>query len=84
MNQPNARKKIEYYEEFVKTYPDNERVYEAMFMIGFTLAEDLRSYDEAQKAFEDFLEKHPESDLSDDARWMIENMRSGEEPDFGS
>jgi tetratricopeptide (TPR) repeat protein len=82
--EPNARKKIEYYEEFVKTYPDNERVYEAMFMIGFTLAEDLKSYDEAQKVFEDFLEKNPESDLSDDARWMIENMRSGEEPDFGS
>jgi tetratricopeptide (TPR) repeat protein len=82
--EPNARKKIEYYEQFVETYPDNERMYEAMFMIGFTLAEDLGSFDEAQKVFEDFLEKHPESDLSDDARWMLENMRSGEEPDFGS
>lgn len=82
--EPNPRKKIEYYEEFVEAYPDNERVYEAMFMIGFTLAEDLRSYDEAQEVFEDFLEKHPESDLSDDARWMLENMRSGEEPEFGS
>ncbi|MFC1800161.1 peptidyl-prolyl cis-trans isomerase [Candidatus Eisenbacteria bacterium] len=82
--EPNARKKIEYYEQFMETYPDNERVYEAMFMIGFTFAEDLGSYDEAQKVFEDFLEKHPESDLSDDARWMLENMRSGEEPEFGS
>jgi len=82
--EPNARKKIEYYEQFVETYPDNERVYEAMFMIGFTHAEDLGSYDEAQKVFEDFLEKHPESDLSYDARWMLENMRSGEEPEFGS
>jgi peptidyl-prolyl cis-trans isomerase C len=82
--EPNPRKKIEYYEKFVEAYPDNERVYEAMFMVGFTLAEDLRDYDEAQKVFEEFLEKHPESDLSDDARWMLENMRSGEEPDFGS
>ncbi len=82
--EPNARRKIEYYEQFMETYPDNERAYEAMFMIGFTLAEDLRSYDEAQKVFEDFLGKHPESDLSDDARWMLENMRSGEEPEFGS
>jgi len=82
--EPNARKKIEYYRQFVRDYPDNERMYEAMFMIGFTLAEDLKSYDEAQKAFEDFLEKNPESDLSDDARWMLENMRSGKEPEFGS
>ncbi len=82
--EPNARRKIKYYEEFVDTYPDNERVYEAMFMIGFTLAEDLEAYDEAERAFEEFLEKHPDSDLSDDAQWMLENMRSGEEPDFGS
>ncbi len=82
--EPNARKKIEYYEQFVEAYPDNERVYEASFMIGFTLAEDLKAYDEAQTVFEDFLGKYPESDLSDDARWMLENMRSGEEPEFGS
>lgn len=82
--EPNARKKIEYYKEFVETYPEDERVYEASFMIGFTLAEDLKSYDEAQKAFEEFLEKNPDSDLSDDARWMLENMRSGKEPEFGS
>jgi TolA-binding protein len=82
--EPNARRKIEYYEQFMETYPDNERAYEAMFMIGFTLAEDLRSYDEAQEVFEDFLVKHPESDLSDDAQWMLEHMRSGEEPEFGS
>jgi peptidyl-prolyl cis-trans isomerase C len=82
--EPSARRKIEYYEQFVEAYPDNERVYEARFMIGFTLAEDLKAYDEAQTVFEDFLGKHPESDLSDDARWMLENMRSGEEPEFGS
>ncbi len=82
--EPNARRKIKYYEEFVDTHPDNERVYEAMFMIGFTLAEDLQAYDEAERAFKEFLEKHPDSDLSDDAQWMLENMRSGEEPDFGS
>jgi peptidyl-prolyl cis-trans isomerase C len=79
-----AKQKIKYYEEFIATYPDNERAYEAKFMIGFTLAEDLQDYDEAGRVFNQFLEQYPESDLSDDARWMLENMRSGEEPDFGS
>ena len=58
---------LKYYEEFIATYPDNERAYEAKFMIGFTLAEDLQDYDEAEKNFKEFLEQYPETDLSDDA-----------------
>jgi hypothetical protein len=76
------REKIKYYRQFTEEFPDNERVYEAEFMIGFTLAEDLKDYDEAERVFNEFLEKYPQGDLSDDARWMIENMRSGKEPQF--
>jgi peptidyl-prolyl cis-trans isomerase C len=77
-----SRKKIEYYQEFLDTYPDNDRAYEAKFMIGFTLAEDIKDYDQADKVFKEFLAEYPENDLSDDANWMLENMRSGAQPDF--
>jgi peptidyl-prolyl cis-trans isomerase C len=80
----NPREKIRYYEQFLEEYPDNERAYEAMFMIGFTYAEDLRNHAEAQKIFEQFLLEYPDSDLGDDARWMLENMQSGEHPEFES
>ena len=76
------RKKVEHYRTFIETYPDNQRAYEAKFMIGFTLAEDLKDYDGAEKAFREFLDEYPENDLSDDANWMLENMRSGAQPDF--
>lgn len=75
----NSRQKIKYYEMFLRKFPDNPKAYEAKFMIGFTLAEELRDYDNAEKVFKEFLEKYPENDLSDDARWMLENMRSGGE-----
>ena len=78
------QRKIERYRGFIEKYPDDERAYEAKFMIGFTMAEDLKDFDAAEREFEDFLERYPESDLSDDAKWMLENMRSGSEPDFGS
>ena len=78
----NPQKKIEHYQKFIDTYPDNDRAYEAKFMIGFTLAEDISDYDEAEKAFKEFLAEYPENDLSDDANWMLENMRSGGQPDF--
>ena len=77
-----SQKKIGYYRKFIETYPDNDRAYEAKFMIGFTLAEDLEDYDAAEREFREFLAEYPENDLSDDAKWMLENMRSGGQPDF--
>jgi peptidyl-prolyl cis-trans isomerase C len=78
----NPRKKIEYYRKFIEDYPDNERAYEAKFMIGFTQAEDMQDFDEAERTFREFLEEYPENDLTDDANWMLENMRSDKQPDF--
>jgi peptidyl-prolyl cis-trans isomerase C len=80
----NPREKIRYYEQFLEQYPADERAYEAKFMIGFTYAEDLRNYAEAQRVFQEFLEEFADSDLGDDARWMLENMQSGEHPPFES
>ena len=80
----NPREKIRYYEQFLQDYPDNERAYEAKFMIGFTYAEDLKNHAEAEKVFREFLDEYPDSDLGDDARWMLENMTSGEHPEFES
>ncbi|MGQ9602686.1 MAG: peptidyl-prolyl cis-trans isomerase [bacterium] len=71
------RQKIKYYEMFLKKFPDNPRAYEAKFMIGFTLAEELHDYDGAEKVLKEFLEQYPNNDLTDDAIWMLENMRSG-------
>jgi len=74
--------KLRYYQQFVDKYPKNERAYEAKFMMGFTMAEELKDYDGAEKIFKEFLEKYPSTDLSDDAKWMVENMRSGKHPDL--
>lgn len=80
----NPREKIRYYEQFLEEYADNERAYEAKFMIGFTYAEDLRNQAEAEKVFTEFLQEYPGSDLDDDAEWMLENMKSGGHPEFES
>jgi TolA-binding protein len=80
---PSPKDKINYYEQFLKIFPKNERAYEAKFMIGFTQAEELKDYDGAEKTFKDFLAQYPSTDLSDDASWMLENMRSGGQPDLG-
>lgn len=59
--------------------PNSPDDYKAMFMVGFIQAEHLRQDSAAVRSFEAMLKKHPESDLSDDADWMLRNIRSGGE-----
>jgi len=58
-------------------YPNSPNNYKAMFMVGFIYSEHLKKDSAAVQAFESMLAKYPKSDLSEDADWMIRNIRSG-------
>jgi len=53
---------------------------QAQFMIGFIYSEELKNYDEAEKAFNDLLQHYPNSELVESAHWMIAHMRSEDAP----
>jgi tetratricopeptide (TPR) repeat protein len=65
------------YRRLSLLYPTSSNNYKAMFMVGFIHAEHLKNDSAAVRAFETMLAKYPSSDLSDDADWMIRNIRSG-------
>jgi len=73
-------KRIKYYDEIVRNYPDDSHACEAQFMIGFVYAEELHDFDRAHEAFQKVLTERRDcgKDLVKNARWMIENM--GKEP----
>ena len=58
-------------------YPKSANDYKAMFMVGFIYSEHLKNDSAAVRAFESMIAKYPKSDLSDDADWMVRNIRSG-------
>ncbi|HLP40249.1 MAG TPA: peptidyl-prolyl cis-trans isomerase, partial [Fibrobacteria bacterium] len=58
-------------------FPQSPNNYKAMFMVGFIHAEHLKNDSAAVRSFEKMLAQYPSSDLSDDADWMIRNIRSG-------
>ncbi len=58
-------------------YPNSANNYKAMFMVGFIQSEHLKNDSAAVQSFESMLAKYPNTDLSDDADWMIRNIRSG-------
>lgn len=73
-NSKDPRKALSLYEEIVTLYPESEHAPKAQFMVGFVYSEQLDDKDKAKIAFDTVMEKYPNSDLADDAKWMIENL----------
>jgi peptidyl-prolyl cis-trans isomerase C len=68
------RARIQYYRDIVTQYPAEKNAPEALFMIGFTYAEDLMDFVQARRTFDELLQKYPESGMVESAKWMKENM----------
>jgi len=77
---PQAKDRIDLFRQVVTEYPNDKSAIQADFMIGFTYAEELRDYPAARAAFQEFLRKHPKSDLVASANWMLENMEHSAPP----
>lgn len=76
------RPRIAAYRALLEEYPDSDVSAQAQFMIGFVNSEELKDYDEAEKAFRELLVRYPQSELADSAKWMVEHMRTEEAPPF--
>ncbi len=76
-NAARPQDKIRAYQEIVDKFPQDEWAPKAMFMIGFVYAEELGDYTMADKTFAHLLEQYPNSELADQARYMIDNMGKG-------
>lgn len=68
---------VETYEQFLKQYPASAQCDKALFMAGFLKAENLGRREEALAHFEMLISEHPESELADDAQFMVESIESG-------
>ncbi len=69
--------RIRIYEMVIREHPEGARAAQALFMIGFTYAENLRDHEKARELFREVLDRHPGHELAASARWMIENMDEG-------
>jgi peptidyl-prolyl cis-trans isomerase C len=77
---PLARDRIDLFRQVVTQYPKDKSAVQADFMIGFTYAEELKDYPAARTAFQEFIRRHPTSDLVASANWMLENMEHSAPP----
>jgi peptidyl-prolyl cis-trans isomerase C len=66
--------RIQYYRNLVNKYPDHKYAPQALFMIGFVYAEEIQDLVQARRVFDELLKKYPDSEVTESARWMIENL----------
>ncbi len=74
--EPDPRSRIQYYRDIVNFYPTHKNAAEALFMIGFTYAEELKDFVQARRTFDELKQKYPESPMLESAKWMNENMET--------
>ncbi len=72
-------KALAIYDWLIEKYPNYARTPQALFIKAFILENELKNIEEATAAYELFLEKYPENDFADDAKFSLENI--GKTPD---
>lgn len=63
-----------YFQKILDEYPEGEFSSKALFMVGFVNANYLKNFDKAQQYYSNFLQKYPNHDLADDAKYELENL----------
>jgi peptidyl-prolyl cis-trans isomerase C len=66
--------RIRHYEQIVEKYPESSYAAEALFMIGFVYAEELKSMPDADKALNRVIHEYPNSEIAATAEWMLLNL----------
>ena len=70
---------VKFYEAIIELHPDSPRRDKALFMAGYIKYEYLKTNDRALENFETMLQEYPNSDLVDDAEFMIKAINSGKD-----
>ena len=65
---------IENFKIIIEKYPEGKTTAKATFMIGFINANSLENLEEAEKYYTLFVEKYPDHDLADDAKYELNTL----------
>ncbi|MEN9308515.1 MAG: hypothetical protein RL173_2447, partial [Fibrobacterota bacterium] len=75
--QQNYPRSLNAYRSVLLQFGKSNEAYKAQFMIAFTYSEYLKNEKAALSEYGKMLTNYPKSDLTDDADWMIRNIKSG-------
>jgi outer membrane protein assembly factor BamD (BamD/ComL family) len=62
------------FKNVLENYPESQFTAKAMFMVGFINANHIENFEEAKKYYELFIQKYPQHELVDSAKYEIEHL----------
>ena len=65
---------VKNFKSLIEYYPEGKHAAESTFMIGFIYANSIKNFDEAKIYYTTFIEKYPDHDLADDAKYELETL----------
>ena len=69
-----SQNRINAFQEIVDKFPDDPHAPQALFMIGFVYAEEMKDFSMADRTFNQLIQKYPDSEMAETARWMLQNL----------
>ncbi|HEX5131380.1 MAG TPA: peptidyl-prolyl cis-trans isomerase [Candidatus Krumholzibacteria bacterium] len=73
-NSEDPQQRINAFQEIIDKFPGDEHAPEALFMIGFVYAEEMRDYVSADRAFNRLIREYPDNKMAETAKWMLANL----------
>lgn len=74
MDQQNWAQAEENFSKVIQEYPNGLFSSKALFMLGYINANHMKNFEKAKEYYTEFLEKYPDHELADAARYELENM----------
>ncbi len=72
-------KAITLYDWVIERYPQHPRGSTSLFLKAFTYDNDLKDYENARIYYEEFLEKYPNNEFAESAKFLLENLGKSDE-----
>jgi len=73
-NKQNFEEALNNFKLLIKYYPDGDMAAKSVFMIGFINANHVNDLEEARKYYTQFIEKYPDHELVDSAKYELETL----------
>lgn len=69
-----SHRRLKVYNEIVEKFPESDYAPQALFMMGFVYAEELKDQYNADQVFSRVVKEYPGTDIAKSAKWMLQNM----------
>jgi EpsD family peptidyl-prolyl cis-trans isomerase len=73
-NSTDSNRRLSTYQQIVDKFPTSSYAPQALFMVGFVYAEELKDNYNAEETFRKVLRAYPDTDIAKSATWMLDNL----------